>query len=420
MGKSDPFEVLVLGAGIVGVTAALELQSRGRRVVLLDRGQPGRETSYGNSGVLSDASIVIVNNPGLRRQLPKLVLNRSAKLRYDPYFVLRRMPWLFQFLSFCTERHFEHAASVLRALQILSLKIHKDLISRAGVHNLFRTTGWLKLFRTAESFQAYDLERRILDSNGVRYSVFEGEKLSQLEPGLKVKFLTGVLMEDTCSVASPAALCDVYLDLFEADGGDVREGNVTMLARSSDNHWEVSLENNRSIQANNVVVAAGPWSAEIAGWLRYRIPMAWERGYHLHLEPGPGPAPSCPIHDVDRGYVMSPQQQGIRVTSGVELAYRDAPRDFRQINTVAAVARETAGLGPPIESVPWMGCRPTLPDSLPMIGPATRHNGLWFDFGHQHIGLGTSTGSANILADMMDGVAPTIAASAFHPSRFRI
>ena len=148
--------------------------------------------------------------------------------------------------------------------------------------------------------------------------------------------------------------------------------------------------------------------------------MAWERGYHLHLEPGPGPAPSRPIHDVDRGYVMSPQQQGVRVTSGVELAYRDAPRDSRQINTVAAVARETAGLGPPIESVPWMGCRPTLPDSLPMIGPATRHNGLWFDFGHQHIGLGTSTGSANILADMMDGVAPTIAASAFHPSRFRI
>ncbi|MDA1327061.1 MAG: FAD-dependent oxidoreductase [Proteobacteria bacterium] len=416
----DHPDIAIIGGGIVGITSALELRRRGHRVVLLDRGQPGRETSYGNTGVLSDASIVIVNNPGLLKQLPKLVRNTGLKLRYSPAFVLKRLFWVLRFLSYCTRRHFEHAAAALRAIQVLSLGIHKALIAEAGVDHLLRHTGWLKVFRSQESFRAYDMERGVLEKTGVRHTVFSADQLAQIEPGLARVFVAGVLMEDTCSVSSPAALCDAYVALFVAAGGEVRQAAVTGLERTPDNKWRVILDQAPPIEANSVVLAAGPWSAEIAAWLGYKIPMAWERGYHVHLEPGEGPALTRAVHDIDRGYVMSPQLQGVRVTSGSELTDRDAPPNYAQINEVAAMARDVAGLGEAVENTPWMGRRPTLVDSLPMIGKAPRHDDLWFNFGHHHTGLSMSAGSARIIADLIDGKAPPIDATPFRPNRFRL
>ena len=416
---TDP-DFVVIGGGIVGITSALELQRRGHRVLLLDRGQPGRETSYGNTGVLSDASIVIVNNPGLLKQLPRLMRNRGLKLRYSPGFVAKRLFWVLRFLGHCTRRHFEHAATALRAIQVLSLDIHKALIAEAGADHLLRHTGWLKVFRGHDSFLAYDLERGALEKTGVRHTIFSADQLARIEPGLAPVFVAGVLMEDTCSVSSPAALCDAYTALFVAAGGAVRQAAVTGLERVSDNKWRVILNQAPAIEATAVMVAAGPWSAEIGAWLGYKIPMAWERGYHLHLRPGEGAALTRAVHDMDRGYVMSPQLQGVRVTSGSELTDRDAPPNYAQINEVASIAREVAGLGETIEDTPWMGRRPTLVDSLPMIGKAPRHDNLWFNLGHHHTGLSMSTGSARIIADLIERHTPPIDATPFRPERFRL
>lgn len=413
-------DFVVIGGGIVGITSALELQRRGQRVLLLDRGQLGRETSYGNTGVLSDASIVIVNNPGLLKQLPRLMRNRSLKLRYSPGFVAKRLFWVLRFLGHCTRRHFVHAAMALRAIQVLSLGIHKALIAEAGADHLLRHTGWLKVFRSHDSFLAYDLERGALEKTGVRHTIFSADQLARIEPGLAPVFIAGVLMEDTCSVSSPAALCDAYTALFVAAGGAVRQATVTGLEHVSDNKWRVILDQALAIEATAVMVAAGPWSAEIAAWLGYKIPMAWERGYHLHLRPGEGAALTRAVHDMDRGYVMSPQLQGVRVTSGSELTDRDAQPNYAQINEVASIAREVAGLGETIEDTPWMGRRPTLVDSLPMIGKAPRHDNLWFNLGHHHTGLSMSTGSARIIADLIERQTPPIDATPFRPERFRL
>lgn len=416
---SDP-DFVIIGGGIVGITSALELQRRGHQVVLLDRGQPGRETSYGNTGVLSDASIVIVNNPGLLKQLPRLIRNKGLKLRYSPGFVAKRLFWVLRFLSHCTRRHFDHAAAALRAIQVLSLDIHKALIAEAGADHLLRHTGWLKVFRSHDSFRAYDMERAVLEKTGVRHTVLNADQLARIEPGLAPVFVAGVLMEDCCSVSSPASLCDAYTALLVAAGGVVRQGAATGLERASDNGWRVMIDQAPPIEADNVIIAAGPWSAEIAAWLGYKIPMAWERGYHLHLKPGDGPALTRPVHDMDRGYVMTPQLQGVRVTSGSELADRDAPPNYAQIEGVASIAREVADLGDAVEDTPWMGRRPTLVDSLPMIGKAPRHDNLWFNFGHHHTGLGMSAGSARIIADLIEARAPPIDATPFRPERFRL
>ncbi len=413
-----PQRITVVGGGIVGITTALELQRRGNQVTLIDPNQPGRETSYGNTGVLSDGSVVISNNPGLRKRLPKLILKKSNALNYSLGFVLKRLPWVARFLSYCTDRHLDHSSQALRTLQAHSLQLHLALITEAQAEHLLRKTGWLKVFRSDASFEAYEMELKVFERTGVGHTIFSEEELKQLEPALNPIFRHGVLLHDACSVSSPAALCDAYLKLFTEAGGEVIRDAAKSIRNPGD--WEIELRDTASLEADAVILAAGPWSAEIAKGLGYSVPMAWERGYHWHLEPGPGSALQRAIHDVDAGYVMTPQQQGVRVTSGVELNDRDAPLDDRQIEQSIRSARQATTLGDKIEETPWMGRRPTLVDSLPMIGAAPRHQGLWFNFGHQHNGLSTSTASAEILADLISEAPVIIDPSPFRPARFSL
>ena len=267
---------------------------------------------------------------------------------------------------------------------------------------------------------------------GVKFTVFGREQIRQIEPSLAPIYYKGVLMDETCSVSSPADLTDAYLAMFVSSGGTVERTSVIGLSHD-ESGWQVRCENGLH-QSENVVLAAGAWSAEIAGWLGYDIPMAWERGYHLHFEsqtPDPDggdnqnksftkPNLSRPILDVEGGFSVAPMLQGLRVTSGVELTDRDAPSNFEQIYKSASLASEALQLGSQVESKPWMGRRPTLVDSLPMIGAAPRHKGLWFNFGHHHIGLSMAPGSALLLSSLINDAPPPIDPSPFQVSRFSI
>ena len=413
--------MLVVGGGIVGVCNALALQRAGYRVSLIDRGTPGRETSYGNAGVLSESSVAVLNSPGLLKALPKLLLGRSNGLRYSPLFVVRRLGWMLRFLAHCTPRRWRAAARALRELQVLSLAQHKDWIAEAGVQDLLRHGGWMKVFRSEASFAAYAAELALYDEVGVRYTVFDREQLRQIEPGLKPIYEKAVLFDDTCGVSNPAALTDAYLALFTAAGGIVVEGSVTSL-RQHGNGWEVRFAgaDDSVLNGDGVVLAAGAWTAEIARWLGYDLPLGWERGYHLHLAPADGPQLNRAVNDMDGGFVIAPMQQGVRITSGVELTDRDAPPDYKQIRTSVAMAREAHDMKAEIETEPWMGRRPTMVDSLPVIGPAPRHRGLWFNFGHQHVGLSMAPGSALAITAMVDGTSPPLDTTLFRAERFSV
>ena len=413
--------MLVVGGGIVGLCNALALQRAGYRVSLIDRGTPGRETSYGNAGVLSESSVAVLNSPGLLKALPKLLLGRSNGLRYSPLFVVKRLGWMLRFLSHCTPRHWRAAARALRELQVLSLAQHKDWIAEAGVQDLLRHGGWMKVFRSEASFAAYAAELALYDEVGVRYTVFDREQLRQIEPGLKPIYEKAVLFDDTCGVSNPAALTDAYLALFTAAGGIVVEGSVTSL-RQHGNGWEVRFAgaDDSVLNGDGVVLAAGAWTAEIAGWLGYDLPLGWERGYHLHLAPADGPQLNRAVNDMDGGFVIAPMQQGVRITSGVELTDRDAPPDYKQIRTSVAMAREAHDMKAELETEPWMGRRPTMVDSLPVIGPAPRHRGLWFNFGHQHVGLSMAPGSALAITAMVDGTSPPLDTTPFRAERFSV
>jgi D-amino-acid dehydrogenase len=216
-------------------------------------------------------------------------------------------------------------------------------------------------------------------------------------------------------VDSPGAVTSAYAALFGQRGGKLAKAEIHRLLRRPEG-WQVETSQDVH-QADLVVVALGPWSTDLLEPLGLDPKLDVERGYHRHLLPEPGTMLSRPVYDVDAAYFMAPMEQGLRVTSGVDLSARDAPDVHRQIDAATRSAREAFPLGP-VSGETWRGARPTLPDSLPMIGEAPGHRGLWLAFGNQHIGFSTGPITGEILAALISGEVPPVDPAPFSPERY--
>lgn len=220
---------------------------------------------------------------------------------------------------------------------------------------------------------------------------------------------------------SPDGLVEAYACLFANRGGRIEKCEIASMARR-ESGWEIRDEDGRSFFSDCVAVCLGPWARRFLERFGLRAPMAFERGYNMHYSGPCGRASNTglgrPIYDTAGAYVLSPMEQGLRLTTGVELTDCDAPKSPAQIDLAERSAREAIVLGDRLEDTPWMGRRPTLPDSRPAIGPARGYESLFFAFGHQHIGFSTGPGTARLLADLMEGRRPEIPAEPFDPSRF--
>jgi len=404
----------VLGAGIVGVSVAYAARERGLSVVLIDRREPGSETSYGNAGVLSSGSIVPFNQPSLWKVLPTYLTNRHSALRWDPVWVMRNLDWVVRFLANATPSRVKPRAVALNGLIRPSLKLHREWIVQAGAAQRIRETGWLKAWRKADGAGAR-AEQALLAEYGIRSELLDRQAFSALEPDIVPIYQVGLLHTDTASVDSPGNVTKAYARAFVGAGGEIRRSDIRSIAPEGDG-WRV-FSADGEIAARHVVVALGPWSAELLRPLGYRVPLATERGYHQEFKPNPQRALRRPIHDSDGSFLMTPMEAGIRITTGVQLTARDAPSSFAQLEAVVPLARSVAEFGEAVGE-PWRGARPTLPDSLPMIGPAPRHRGLWLAFGHQHIGFTTGPATGAAIAAMITGTQPPFDAAPFAPSRY--
>ena len=222
--------------------------------------------------------------------------------------------------------------------------------------------------------------------------------------------------KDPKSVVNPGALTKGYARLFEAGGGAVLIGEATTLKAEGD-AWSVQTSTGK-ISAREVVVALGAWSDRIFEPLGYRIPLRAKRGYHMHYE-ATKPLLSMPVVDTQQGYVIAPMEGRLRLTTGVEIARRDAKPTGIQLERAERSARPTFGLGERLDERPWLGLRPCTPDMRPVIGRAPRHKGLWFSFGHAHHGLTLGPVTGRLLAEMMTGEQPCADAAPFRPERFR-
>ena len=407
-------DVAVLGAGIVGVSAAYAARQRGLSVILVDRREPGNETSYGNAGILSSGSILPLNKPSLWRALPSYITNRHAALRWDPAWAVGNIDWLVRFLANATPSRIKPRATALHGLIGASLKLHREWIVKADAGSRIRESGWLKAWRS-DAVEAAKQEQAFLAEYGIESRLLDRQAISALEPNILPVYKVGLLHTQTASVDSPGAVVKAYAKMFAGLGGVIRQSEIRTIAPDGEG-WRVLLANG-AISARHVVVALGPWSPDLLRPLGYRVPMAFERGYHREFKPNPARSLLRPIHDAEGSFLMTPMEQGIRVTSGVELTGRDAPSSFAQLDAVVPAARSVVEFGEAVGE-PWRGARPTLPDSLPMIGPAPRHSGLWLSFGHQHIGFTTGPATGAAIAAMIGGAAPPFDVAAFSPSRY--
>ena len=408
--------VLVLGAGIVGISCALELQRRGHAVTLLDRRGPGEETSSGNAGILSYGNITPLADPALWPRLPRLALNLETDFRLHYPHLPYLLPWLVSFLLRCRRRTYLRDGEAMSRLTRLSNELHRQWIDDAGLQPLLNPVGALKLYRERATFLRERLERELWQRCGVGHRLLDAREIRELEPDLKPVFAQGVLIEDSISVRDPQKLCQAYARLFTDAGGRLERAELRAL-RPDGGGWSVTTEHGER-SAGRVVLCLGAWTPALLAPLGYANPLAIERGYNVVLAPRNGKTLGRPIFDVDSSYVMAPMEAGLRVTTGTNLVRRETRPDPRQVERVLPRVREAFPVERVLSDTPWMGRRPTLADSLPIVGPAPRHANLWLAFGHAHMGLTMGPVSGLLIANFISGEAQPFATDTCDPARY--
>src|SRR3984885_1638702 len=262
-------DVIVLGAGIVGVSAGLAARQRGLSVILVDRREPGSETSYGNAGILSSGSISPLNNPSLWSALPAYITNRHPALRWDPAWAIRNIDWVVRFLANAAPSRSRPRATALHGLIGASLKLHREWIVKADAAQRIRETGWLKAWRS-DAVDAAKAEQAFLAEYGIASQLLDRQAISALEPNIVTVYQVGLLHTQTASVDSPGAVVKAYARMFAGSGGGIRQADIKAIAPEGDG-WRVVLAEG-VMSARHIVVALGPWSAELLRPLGYRVP----------------------------------------------------------------------------------------------------------------------------------------------------
>jgi D-amino-acid dehydrogenase len=386
-------------------------------VILVDRHElAGEETSFGNAGVVESASVFPYMFPRDLARILHYATNRSPQLRYQLSDLPAFLPWLVRYFLASSKERALHSAMAELPLIRRSLIEHEALMAEAGVPELLQRTGWLKLFRSdatlANAVRDFERARQY----GVAGEVLDANAIRQREPNLTGEFAGAIHFPAPGFIPDPGALAKAYAALFQRKGGRFLIGDARTLEQTS-GRWQVSGPGG-SISAREVVVALGPWSDLVFRPLGYSIPLGIKRGYHLHLAPRGNAVLNHPVLDSDLGYLLAPMNRGIRLTTGVEFARRDAPPTPVQIAQALPRAHALFPLGEPVDAKPWKGARPCLPDMVPVIGKAPRHDGLWFDFGHQHHGLTLGPATGRLLAEMMTGETPFADPAPYAASRF--
>ncbi len=407
-------DVIVLGAGIVGVSAAWELLKRGRSVVLVDKREPGEETSFGNAGIIERQAFVPIGFPPLHR-LPRYAFNTAPELNYRLSFLPKIAPWLLALRRSTNPVAIARYAAAMNPLLKEALSAHKRFASVSGATRYFRETGWLRVFRTERGFQNESLLRQFCRQYDVKFDVLSADEAGALEPSLARRFYSAAFFPESASVSSPGGVTKAYANGFRAEGGRFARGDA-MTLRQAEGGWSVGTTDGEFL-ASDVVVALGPWSTDLLTPLGYSLPLAVKRGYHRHFKPIGTAMLSRPVLDVENGYVMTPMEAGIRVTTAIEFADRDAPPTPVQLARVVPMARQLFPLGEPVGEV-WLGRRPSFPDAIPVICRAERHAGLWFNFGHGHLGFTLGPSGGRLLADLMTGADPYADPAPFDAKRF--
>ncbi len=409
-------DAIVLGAGIVGTSAALHLAKRGLSVALIDRGPPGEETSYGNTGIIGGAGVYPTPFPSSLWALIRIALKRAPEANYHLGFLPQVAPWLFAYRAASRLPRLIETARTMRPLFARAVAEHETLMRESNAERYLRKDGWLSIYRTDRAFEALKPHLELCAELGVAARPLDLGETQAMEPSLRPVFRRAVYWSDVATISNPLGVTRAYAARFSGLGGVIVKGDARTLHRA-DGRWRVDTAEG-PIDASDVVVALGAWAPDILKPLGIDLPLAIKRGYHRHYRPEGNAALTHPLVDPEAGYALSPMEQGHRLTTGAEFAARDAPPTPVQFDRLMPEAKRLFPLGEPVEKEPWLGRRPCFADSRPAVGRAPGQPGLWLDYGHGHMGLTLGPVTGRLLAEMMTGATPMADPEPYAAERF--
>ncbi|QTF91011.1 FAD-binding oxidoreductase [Halomonas sp. BM-2019] len=408
---------VVLGAGMVGVSVAWHLARQGHSVTLVDRREPGRETSFGNAGIIQREAVRPYAFPRDLGTLLRVMPNREVDIRYRPTGMVSAAGPLLQYWLNSGPTRYRQIVPAWASLIMRCQEAHAPMIEASGAQELVRQGGWLELYRTRKALDERLVEaRENHERYGVEFEELDAEALYAKEPHLAKGLVGAIHWTQPWMVADPGALVQAYARSFEAQGGHVMLASVEEVIQTGTG-WRV-VTSEGALEADQVVVAMGPWSRELLERLGVSVPLFVKRGYHMHYSAEGGAALNHWVMDAEKGFLLEPMRAGIRLTTGAELADLDSPPQYRQLAAAEKVARKLFPLGKRRDSQPWKGARPCMPDMKPVIGPAPGKEGLWMAIGHGHQGFTLGPVTGKLLAQMMDGETPDVDMTPFRADRF--
>jgi D-amino-acid dehydrogenase len=409
-------DVVIVGGGIIALASAQKLLAAGRRVTLIERKGIAQGTSFGNAAAFAFSDILPLAASGKIRQVPKWLMDPLGPLSIPPAYALKIAPWLLRFWREGWPDRIQHSIVAQAALMRLAETEMALLLAESNLGGMVRHDGSLELYESEAEFAASLPGWQARAAHGVTFEHVRDERLAELQHGLSPSFVAGTFVPGWQTVSNPYDFALALGRAVQAGGANLVRGEVVSVVPSGA-RVDIHLADGRNLTSVAAVIATGAWSRRLTDPLGDRIPLETERGYNTTLPPG--------AFDVRRqlifgghGFVITPLINGLRVGGAVELGGLDLPPNFKRSEAMLAKARRFLPGLKPEGGQQWMGFRPSLPDSLPVIGPSRASSRIVYAFGNGHLGLTQSAGTGRLVRDLVCGETPSIDVSPFSPARF--
>ena len=412
--ENNKVKIAVIGAGIQGVCNALFLQKKGFKVTLFDRDEPGNSASYGNAGHFSPYSSVPLNRPDVITDIPAMLVSSKGPLALKWNYVHKMIPWFLRFLLNCSERKMMHTAKNMHQILDLSLSAFDELFEAIDLNGLVENKGVLYVWND-KNLKSRALEIKIREELGVKQQILTPKDIHDLEPNIKPFYHGGVYYDYARHTRNPKKILLKLLDNFMKNDGKFLKLNVQEL--NFDDDKPVIRSDVQRFVFDKLVIACGAFSKRLTDKLHENIPLDTERGYHVHFKDCDHLI-SRPVVYLNRGFGMTPMEQGLRVVGTVEFGGLDNPLSKSRIKNLIMNAKDMLD-GLPEHEDEWLGFRPTLPDYLPVLGPSKNYKNVFYSFGHHHLGWTLGAISGKIISKMIANESTNLNLSAYSSSRFR-
>ena len=380
----------IIGAGIQGVCIGLQLIKKGIPATIFDKNDPGSMSSYGNAGHFSPYAIVQLNRPDVIYDIPKMLLSSYGPLALKWNYIPKMLPWIFKYLQSSTKKSMMHTTKYMHQILDLSLSAYDEILSEIDTTNLVDRKGIIYIW-TNKNLKSREMEIKIRRDLGVKQKLLTKKEVLELEPNLNPVFDAGVIYDYAYHARDPKEITKKLFDLFIKLGGKFKKKEVINVEQTKYNETQVKTSSDK-FNFEKIVLACGAFSKKLTDQLGEKIPLDTERGYHVHYKKMDHLL-TRPVIFLDRGFGMTPMNQGLRAVGTVELGGFNNPISKKRIDYIDKCAKELLPqLGDYQDE--WLGFRPTLPDFLPVIGPSLKNRNIIYAFGHHHLGwtLGAITG----------------------------